>query len=461
MFERIKSLFTKSGTPVITSTHRSNPTPLPEFSYENADKIFKNWGAIAVNINSAKMATLPLRLYIKAPTSGQKCIWNTTNPKNVNRRYFNGEFKTQPSLSVLRKVSNFSNDDYLEVIDSHPILTILDQVNSGWNQIDLMNAKIKDLQVFGNAYWYVMKENGQPVGVQPVPAIGMKVRVVGNGYQKEIVGYEFGTGASKVEYDYDEIIHFKRFSESGSVYGIGDLEKSWESLWIDDAEHSYKRAILSNMGRLDAIVSIKDANKVQLDRLRADYNNKFVGASKAGQVGFLNAEVNVQPLSYSDMNLADFDEGNIREVARTFGVPEAMLLGSSPIKANSAQQDLNWLQTTITSLANADEQKLNEQFLPMFGQDIAQNAFLAYDNPVKADAIFVAKKNVDYVNAGIITPNEARKSEGLDPIEGGDELRVNDTSDEPENIEEEVEKEENKQVNVTINNKTVLDIEEE
>jgi len=59
-----------------------------------------------------------------------------------------------------------------------------------------------------------------------------------------------------------------------------------------------------------------------------------------------------------------------------------------------------------------DEEVLNQSLLPLFG--IEEDAFLAYDNPVKADEVQETNKRLSYVQGGILTANEAREMEGLE-----------------------------------------------
>jgi len=59
-----------------------------------------------------------------------------------------------------------------------------------------------------------------------------------------------------------------------------------------------------------------------------------------------------------------------------------------------------------------DEEVLNQSLLPLFG--IEDDAFLAYDNPVKADEAQETSKRLSYVQGGILTANEAREMEGLE-----------------------------------------------
>jgi hypothetical protein len=72
-----------------------------------------------------------------------------------------------------------------------------------------------------------------------------------------------------------------------------------------------------------------------------------------------------------------------------------------------------------------DEETLNQNLLPLF--NIEEDAFLAYDNPVSEDEKFAFEKLRSMVAGGIMTANEARMREGLEPVEDpmADALLVN------------------------------------
>jgi hypothetical protein len=72
-----------------------------------------------------------------------------------------------------------------------------------------------------------------------------------------------------------------------------------------------------------------------------------------------------------------------------------------------------------------DEETLNQNLLPLF--NIEEDAFLAYDNPVSEDERFAFEKLRSMVAGGIMTANEARMREGLEPVEDpmADALLVN------------------------------------
>jgi hypothetical protein len=102
-----------------------------------------------------------------------------------------------------------------------------------------------------------------------------------------------------------------------------------------------------------------------------------------------------------------------------------MLKANDPNLASATVGFQSWKAISVLPLLRLDEQTLNSQLLPLFG--IEDDAFLAYDSPVVEDEKFEFEKRRSSVAAGIITANEARKLEGLEPVadEMADRLLIN------------------------------------
>jgi len=118
-------------------------------------------------------------------------------------------------------------------------------------------------------------------------------------------------------------------------------------------------------------------------------------------------------------------EDIVEEIAAVFGVPVSMLKANDPNLASATVGFQSWKAISVLPLLRLDEQTLNSQLLPLFG--IEDDAFLAYDSPVVEDEKFEFEKRRSSVAAGIITANEARKLEGLEPVadEMADRLLIN------------------------------------
>jgi len=65
-------------------------------------------------------------------------------------------------------------------------------------------------------------------------------------------------------------------------------------------------------------------------------------------------------------------------------------------------------------------EKMNENVLPLFDEKL----FCAFDDPVPKNRELILKEQIGRVKGNIMLINEARAEQGLEPIEGGDEMLV-------------------------------------
>jgi len=63
---------------------------------------------------------------------------------------------------------------------------------------------------------------------------------------------------------------------------------------------------------------------------------------------------------------------------------------------------------------------MNERVLPLFDEKL----FCAFDDPVPQNRELILKEQVGRVKGNIMLINEARAEQGLEPIDGGDEMLV-------------------------------------
>ena len=154
-------------------------------------------------------------------------------------------------------------------------------------------------------------------------------------------------------------------------------------------------------------------------RFEKQIDSKLRGPRNSGKFITITGDVQAMPLNLPVDLIGDADRV-LEEIASAFGVPISKLLTNNPNRANAQIADTAWLRDTILPYCVMDEEKLNEKLLPLYG--IEDEAFLAYDNPVPEDKSFQLNRRSKYVSAGIMTVNEARREEGLEPIDGGDQL---------------------------------------
>ena len=236
-----------------------------------------------------------------------------------------------------------------------------------------------------------------------------------------VKGYSYGNDPTQqVEFASDEVIHFRLPNLNDLHYGMGRLEAVWTALGLHDAKREMDIARFDNHARPDYLLVVKQgASNDALDRFEKQIDSKLRGPRNSGKFITISGDVEAKPLNLPVDLIGDSDRV-LEEIAAGFGVPISKLLTNNPNRANAEVADRAWLRDTILPYCIMDEEKLNEKLLPLYG--IEEEAFLAYDNPVPEDKQHQLNRRTKYVAAGIMTPNEARREEGLEPLADGDAL---------------------------------------
>jgi HK97 family phage portal protein len=388
------------------------------FDQEAAVRQCSNWVYAAAMLNANAVASVPLRLYIRK-RNGNKLF--KTHPVNVQQRqYLTGEntHLSRPSRSVLSKAAHWG-DQFEQVIDRHPVLELLHQVNPHQNGFELTVLRMLYLQITGNCYLHpvINPQLNRPNELWLMPSQWTRIIPSQDTF---VDGYTYGQNPlDQVRFEADEVIHFRLPNLCDMHYGMGRLEAVWSALGLHDAKRIMDTARFDNHARPDYLLIVKQgASADALDRFEKQIDSKLRGPRNSGKFITITGDVSAMPLNLPVDIIGDSDRV-LEEIAAGFGVPISKLLTNNPNRANAEVADRAWLRDTILPYCQMDEEKLNEKLLPLYG--IEEDAFLAYDNPIPEDKTFQLNRRAKYVEAGIMTVNEARREEGLEPIAGGDQ----------------------------------------
>jgi HK97 family phage portal protein len=436
LIQRLKAAFTKAAftddvPPKFTSasgmTFLGRDVKRPDFSHQAAVRYCSSWVYAAARLNAIAVASQPLRLYVRSRGAGAK-LWNTRRTDRRTKAYLSGDLAQLPSRFAMSKAAEFG-DDYEAVTDRHPLLDLLARVNPYQNGFDATVLRVLYLELTGNAYVHpvIDRRLGVPAELWTMPSQWTEI-VPGEGARGEpfIKGYRYGpTDPQKVDFAPDEVIHFKYPNPRDMYYGLGKVEAAWGAVTSNEALHEMDYFFFKNKSRPDYLAVIKgNASEAELDRFTAEVENKVRGTQRTGKFLAVTGDVDLKPLSFPPKDLEGREE-IVEEIAAIFGVPVSMLRANDPNLASATVGFASWKETTILPACRMDEEVLNQSLLPLFG--IEDDAFLAYDNPVKRDEVQESSKRLSYVQGGILTANEARQQEGLEPSDdrNADRLMVN------------------------------------
>jgi HK97 family phage portal protein len=429
LLARIKAAFSNERWMRSTMTVlRGEEAKRAPFSQTAAVSAYRSWIYAAANLNAVAVASQPLRLYVKNRSSGTK-LWNTRKASRRTKAYLSGSLEQIPSRYAMTKAAEYG-DDYEVVEDSHPILTLLSKVNPYQNGFDATVLRVLYGELTGNSYIHpvIDEKRGIPVELWTMPSQYVEIIPGQQAGEPFVKGYRYGATEEQKRsntFEPDEVIHFKRPNPADIYYGIGKVEAAWGATMANEAVHEMDTAFFANKARPDYLLVVKSpAHDDEIERLEVAIDEKLRGSKRTGRFLTTTADIDLKPLSFPPKDLAGRSE-IVEEIAAVFGVPVSMLKANDPNLASATVGFASWKQTTILPLLRMDEETLNQNLLPLFG--IEEDAFLAYDNPVSEDERFAFEKLRSMVAGGMMTANEARMREGLEPIEDpmADALLVN------------------------------------
>jgi len=385
-----------------------------DYTYKELLNAYKSWIYICSSKNAATTASFALRLYVAKTSKTSKLLVKTRKitPETKNFLYSK---KMSHLDSYLRKSVE------IEEVLEHPFLELMKNVNPFMNEFELKEMTDLHEELTGNNFWYIVSNGaGIPTEVWIVPPD--KITIIPS-KEDFIKGYLYKVGSQEVIFERDEIIHFKFPSPTSAYYGCGPFSAIIHAYNINENMNRYESSLFENMARPDGVLQTEQGlNDAEFERIKKDWNQKYGGVGKSGKTAILEKGLQYKPITFTPRELAFLAGRKLtkEEIFNAFGLPLG-LFDKESNRANSEMASYTYMRDTISPRHRRQEQKINEQLLPRYDQNI----FCAYENCIPEDKEFKQKTRVENVNAGIISRNEARKEDGLEDIEGADDLYIN------------------------------------
>ena len=268
---------------------------------------------------------------------------------------------------------------------------------------------IIDLLIDGNIFIYF---DGQ--GLYQLPAENVEIETHETQY---ITKYIYD---GQVDYTPDEIIHIKENSFNSIYRGVPRLKPAWRTMQLLGSMRNFQDNFFKN-GAVPGLV-LKSPNTLSekikermLAAWRVRYNPNTGGRRPLILDGGLEVS-NLTQVSFKDLDFQPSIEANEKIILQALGIPP-LLLDSGNNANIRPNHRLYYLETILPIV-----KKINYAFERFFGFDLLEDVsnIPALQPELQDKAAYYST----LVNAGIITPNEARESMRMESIEGNDELRI-------------------------------------
>lgn len=397
----------------------TNGSKLRPWNYDLAVRKLNSWIYRAVMLNANSFANQKLKLYVRNKKG--KMLFETRKLSLAQRAYLSGDTKNSPSNSVMTKLAEWSSNDWVEVVEPHPALTLRSRPNKEMSGFQFSQLEAIYLQMTGNSYEIpVIDETlGRPVATYMVPSQWVEVVPSSSNEDAEfyIKGYSVGK-AQKTFFPREQIIHNMNPNPTDDCfyYGYAPLQALWSALGLHEAKREEDIARKDNYSRPDYLIGSRTpVDQAQMDRFAADLKKQVRGVKKAGNFVATGFDFRIEALNLPEETLGDPDR-LVEEIASVMGVPVSKLLANHGLAGGQAESgDLNHLRDTILPMLRQSEEVLNNSWLTKFEDLDPDDTCLAYDSPIPNENEFQLKKTLELYKAGIISLEHAQKDMGIEP----------------------------------------------
>lgn len=209
------------------------------------------------------------------------------------------------------------------------------------------------------------------------------------------------------------------------VTGISPLEVLSGTLKYDRQIQDVSLEQLGGIG--DSIVLTYPTNMSE-ERKKAHIKS-FMDAYKTsnGHLIILDGGVTADTIAHSvvDPKVLDVDNITKRKVAAVYNMPPRMLGDAASSGYSTSEQDISeFLKLTMLPIVRQWEEILNRKLLTW--KEVREGFCFRFDMDAlkRGDTAAMADKHSKAVRGAKMTPNEARKEDGMPPLPFGDELLI-------------------------------------
>lgn len=285
------------------------------------------------------------------------------------------------------------------------------------------------LNLWGNAFaWKERDSLGQVGALWP---LAPKRVVVGRVDGKRV----FRLDGRDTPYGEEDILHIRGLGLDGTV-GLSPVQLARNALGAVAAIEEFTGSFWKNGAHPSGV--LKHPNKLSDEaaaRLAKSWKSKHGGPANAGAPAILEEGLDWQTVGMplEDAQFLETQQFGDLRIAQLFRVPPYLLgakSGDSLTYTNSEYQGIDFVRWSLRRwLVRIEKSLLRDPSIFLQGSRIYPEFLL--DALLRASTLDRYSAHKLAIEAGFLTPNEARESENLNPLAGGDELKAPAAAPEP------------------------------
>ena len=329
-----------------------------------------------------------------------------------------------PSLYSLK------DDGTRVAVSKHPLTKIFRRPNVAQTWFEFVLQMQAAYLLRGNAYAAIIRDaRGNPVQLIPINPDAVMVLEAGDGsifYNVNRIGlWQMAMLRDfPVAVPAEDIFHLRGLTFNALV-AVSTIGLGRDAIGLAmGLEQQGSRWVGSGAKPSGILTSTTKLSDEAAKRLKQSWQDFVSGIQNVGTTAVLEAGVDWKQLQLTGVDLQFLEQRrfSVEDVSRFFNMPPRKLGVSDTTRGSTIiQEEQAYVNNTVAPDLDLWEQRLAWTF------DLdADDIFVDMDEAALLRADIMTRYNAHRTGilTGIITPNEARRAEGLPPMEGGDKLLV-------------------------------------
>ncbi|WEV68725.1 phage portal protein [Bifidobacterium sp. ESL0775] len=358
-------------------------------------------------------------------------------------------YKTQPHLRTvigfladnvaqikLKEFQRVSDTDRQRVTDA-PLINLLRQPNATMTGYELIRQLAADLALYDNAYWLVYQNPGRDVErfasweIRPIPPTWVVAKSDGSAFAPKTYRIHAPMGGQTQDVPASSMLVFHGWNPTDPVAGTSPIKALKDVLNEQIQAWSFRTQMWKRGGRIGMYVSRpKDApnwDETARERFKRGWKDFQDKGARAGESPVLEDGMELKRVGFTarEEEFMEVTKLSLQTVAQVYHVPPTMVGDLDNANFSNTREFRKMLYSeTLGPTLRMIEDRLNTFLAPMLGTDV--DDYLEFDVHSKLSGDFEEMASVLSTSVGApwITPNEARATQNLPRIDGGDQLVV-------------------------------------
>lgn len=314
--------------------------------------------------------------------------------------------------------------------ENHTIYPILhDQPNPEMTSFDFWETLMAHVVLRGNGYAEIdWSAGGQVLGLWPLHP---DRTVPGRNSNRELV-YTYYPSADNPQFSGPvtlkswQVLHLRGLSSNG-LYGYSPIDLAMQAVGLSAAAEEFGSRFFGNDARPGIVLKHPgELGDKAMGNLRKYWEEKHGSLSNAQRVGILEEGMDIKEIGLAPEH-AQFLETRkfqVHEIARIFRIPPHMLADLERATfSNIEHQSIDFVVHTMRPWLVRFEKAIKKSLLTptekkKYYAEFLVDALLRGDTKSRYETYQIG------INNGILSPNDARRRENMNPVTGGDTYLV-------------------------------------